>query len=477
MAEEASTLDSSVVGPVSGPVPLTPIQHWFFAQELPSPHHFNQAVLLEAGGPGERVDAGRLAHVIERLLEHHDALRIWFEPSAGESPLWRQVNRAAAGGAPCGEIDLSALPEERQRPALDAAAAQLQASLDLSAGPLLRAALFRPASAPDRLLLIVHHLVVDGVSWRILLEDLETTYRQLAGGEAVALPPKTTSFQRWAEHLAARAAAPAVEQQRAYWLGVLQRGGPRLPLDRELGANDVASARYVAAGLDAEQTRALLQEVPRAYRTQINDVLLAALAEALAPWTGSRRLLLDLEGHGRELTAEELDLSRTVGWFTAIFPVALDLQAAVDPADALKQSKEQLRAVPEHGAGFGLLRYLHSAAAEELRALPQPEILFNYLGQLDQAMGGSFLRPARESAGPGRDPRQPRQYLLEISGSVAGGRLSLVWTYSENRHHRATIAALAERFVAALGLLIAHGLSPEAGGYTPRASRPRAKAP
>jgi len=198
--------------------------------------------------------------------------------------------------------------------------------------------------------------------------------------------------------------------------------------------------------------------------------LLTALVQAVARWTGSRSVLVDLEGHGREDLFDDVDVSRTVGWFTTAFPVSLDLGDADGPGEALKMVKEQLRRVPQRGIGYGLLCYLceDEEVAKQLQALPQPEISFNYMGQLDRALPeGSPFGPACESRGADRSLRGKRSHLLEINGSIAGGRLRLEWTYSENLHRRATIERLVQDFAEALRAIIAHCQSPEAGGVTP----------
>jgi non-ribosomal peptide synthase protein (TIGR01720 family) len=213
-----------------------------------------------------------------------------------------------------------------------------------------------------------------------------------------------------------------------------------------------------------------LQEAPEAYHTRINDLLLTALGQVLAEWTGKRTLLVDLEGHGREDIFDDVDLSRTVGWFTAIYPALLRLEKSRDPGEVLKSVKERLRTIPRRGLGYGLLRYLSGdeEIVEALRRLPQAEVSFNYLGQLDQALpADSLLAPARESGGPVHSPRGRRKHLLVVRGSVARGQLHLVWTYSEDIHRHATIERLAQSYIEALRALIAHCQSPEAGGYTP----------
>ncbi|HEY7489757.1 MAG TPA: amino acid adenylation domain-containing protein, partial [Candidatus Tectomicrobia bacterium] len=454
-------------GLVTGWLPLTPIQHWFFEHPLAVPQHFNQAVLLEVQ---QALDASLLERVVQYLLQHHDALRLRFVPGASG---WQQSNAALDEAGPFMRVDLSLVPDQEQRPAMEASVAALQASLHLSQGPLMRVALFDlGAPKPGRLLIIIHHLAVDGVSWRILLEDLQTGYQQLSHGEAIALPAKTTSFQHWARRLLTHAQSTAVQQELAYWLDPARTRVVRLPVDhpQKQWANTVASSRTVSVTLSPAETWSLLHEVPEVYHTQINDVLLTALVQVFAQWTGVRALLVDLEGHGREPLFDEVDLSRTVGWFTSCFPVLLDLEKVVQPGDALKAVKEQLRAVPNRGISYGLLRYLHSdeRLSEQVRSLPQAEVSFNYLGQLDQVLSGSLpFRFARESCGLGQSPQESRRHLLNVSGSVSEDRLQLVWIYSENVHRRSTIERLAYGYLQALRTLITHCQSPEAGGYTP----------
>jgi amino acid adenylation domain-containing protein/non-ribosomal peptide synthase protein (TIGR01720 family) len=449
-------------GPVRGQVPLTPIQRSFFERGLPEPQHFNQAVLLELREP---VDAGLLEQALRKLVEHHDALRMrFFRTGDG----WEQLNAGPDDTVSLQRVELSTAPEAERGAALTEAASRLQASLKLSEGPLLRAALFDLGSGqPRRLLVVIHHLVVDGVSWRTLLEDVSTGYEQLRRGEPVTLPPKTTSFKAWAERLEAHAKSEALEAERAFWLSDSRREIRPLPVDRT-GSNTAASARDVSVSLDVEETRALLREVPAAYRARIDDVLLTALAQALAGWTGERRHLVELEGHGREELFEDVDLSRTVGWFTSVVPVLLEPPAS-SPGTALRAVRDELRRMPNRGIGHGLLRHLgREATVRELRALPQAQVVFNYLGQLDATAASSPLfGMARESSGSSVSARGTRSHLLEVNGLVIEERLRLSWTYSENVHEQATIEALAQGFLAALRTLIAQRGTPDALRYTP----------
>ena len=243
-----------------------------------------------------------------------------------------------------------------------------------------------------------------------------------------------------------------------------------LPADHRACDNTVESTRAVIAALDREETMALLQEVPTAYRCHINDVLLTALAEAFREWTGEPTLLVDLERHGREEFAEGMDISRTVGWFTSITPVLLDLSAITEPAEALKAVKDQMRGLPESDLNYGLLRYLCSddEVRKQLAALPQAEVSFNYFGRFDQAMeNASAFRVASESVGPTRSLKGKRPYLLEINGSVSDGRLRMKWSYSENFHLRSTVEGLSNSFIGGLQRLIANRKAYQQSNLTP----------
>jgi amino acid adenylation domain-containing protein/non-ribosomal peptide synthase protein (TIGR01720 family) len=451
-------------GPISGRVPLTPVQNWFFEQDLAEPHHYNQSILFQTP---RTLQADRVAAVMDELLSHHDALRMRF---VRDGSAWQQSIAPAGERAWLTRYDLSAFPESEQASEIERTAAELQASLNLADGPLLRVALYDLGeSRPGRLLFVIHHLVVDGVSWRVLLEDFDTVYRLLEQGEPVRLPARTTSFQHWAERLAQYARSRALEAERGYWTRLGGSVVAPLPRDRAGESNTVGSSRSVGVKLSVDESRELLQEVPKAYHTQINDVLLTALVEAFAEWTGERRLLIDLEGHGREGLFEGVDLTRTVGWFTSIFPVLLDPGDTAELGETLQSVKEQLRQVPNHGIGFGILRYPsgEGGAAEELR-LPQAEIVFNYLGQYgSEGSDEGAWKTARESAGSNYSPLGKRSHLIEINGSVFEGRLEMDWSYSEDVHRRSTIERLAGDYMTALRMLIRHCRSQEARRYTP----------
>jgi amino acid adenylation domain-containing protein/non-ribosomal peptide synthase protein (TIGR01720 family) len=447
---------------LAGYLPLTPVQHWFLEQNLADAHHYNQAFLLEVSA---RLDRELLRKALHAVSSHHDSLRLRF---VREDGIWRQFYSAGDPPVPLDVVDIENLSEDLQRQAIESAAKSAQAGCDLQQGPIWRVIYFeKGANAAGRLLVVVHHLAVDGVSWRPLLEDTETAYLQLARGSSVQLPAKTTSFKTWAESLQKFANSDSLEQEVSFWKRCL--GGEGLARATHSQRNTEGNARTLVASLSPEETLQLLQQVPAAYHTQINDVLLTALAQARMRCTGSRVLFTNVEGHGRENLFEDLDLSRTVGWFTSIFPVRLELPGAEDdsrPGEALKSVKEQLRKIPRRGFGFGLLRYL--GKARELHELPEAPMVFNYLGQFDQLLANSkIFRFASESSGQWHSPKQQRRHALEINSMIIDGRLEVRWTYCPELDSEPSVQSLADEFVRALQKLIEHCRTQGPGGRTP----------
>jgi non-ribosomal peptide synthase protein (TIGR01720 family) len=471
-AAGTSHLSQAEQGEVTGIVPLTPVQRRFFEQELIEPSHWNQSVMLEVHEP---LDEALLKQAIGHLLRFHDALRLRF--SRSESG-WQQVNSPVDEDVPFSRFDFSATPDAGQPALIDEAANKLQASLNLTKGPLMRVVLFDLGKhKPARLLLIVHHLAVDIHSWRILIEDLELTYRRLSHGETASLGAKTTSFKRWAERLNEYAQSPKLKEQLSYWRAQLEDSNERLPLDYAGGANTVGSEQSVSATLDSDETYALLQAISDANDTQIDEVLLSALAYALSQWVGTGgAMLVDLESDGREELFEDVGVVRTVGWFNAIFPVSLTLDKRATPESVLKSMKERLRDIPDHGIGFGLLNYFCEAPeiVEQLQKLPRAEVSFNYLGQFNQMLYDSTrFNLSSEPAGHARGLKDNRPYLIEISSRVMEGQLTLTLTYSENIHRRETIEALARKSMEMLRQIINAGSSFDLDGYAPASLHPK----
>jgi len=444
-------------GIVTGEVPLTPIQHWFFQQNQPEAHHWNQSVLLEVS---PEVNITLLEETLSHLLQHHDGLRLRFVENEGK---WQQFLGEPKEQVPFVRVTVADDSE------FEDLATQIQASLNLSQ-ELIKVALFEFAGdRSNRLLLAIHHLAVDGISWRVLLADFQTVYQQLSQDSEIKLPAKTTSFKQWSEKLVDYAKSEELKSELNYWIKELSQPFAHLPKDYSEGDNTVALSQTVSVTLTQEETQALLQEVPAVYQTQINDVLLTALVLAWQQQTGNPSLMLDLESHGREDIFSDVNLSRTTGWFTSIFPVGFNLQANVEVGTALKTVKEKLRAIPNGGIGYGLLHYLgDEETVSQLKDLPKSDIRFNYLGQFDgNLQSSSLFKPASESRGAGRSLKGTRSYILDINGSVVEGKLQLNWNYSSAIHHQNTIEKLAECYLEKLREIIQHCQSRETTDYTP----------
>ena len=431
---------------ITGSVPLTPVQRWFFSRvDDAGESHFNLSVLLET----PRLAPAPLAAALARVCLHHDSLRLRFRRGREGWDQWVEGPDTAPPGLLA--LDLSALPQERMSDEVTAVAREVQASLDLTRGPVQRVVSFDlGAQRTGRLLWVVHHLVLDGISWLVLLQELTAVYGQLARGAPAELPPTATSFRHWAEALREHAGSPELGTELQFWRGLPWGAVTSLPRDFPSRANVQSSERSVTRELDREETSVLVAEVPQAYQTKIREILLSAVARAFAAWTASPVLLVHVEGHGRVGLFAGVDISRTVGWFTSFTPMLLGLGPATDPASALRSITEQMQRVPASGGvGFDLL-------ADLLPSLPAPEVGFNYIGQLDAVEAGlGGLRQAPEPSGPQRSPHLLRFHLFEIECAVKDGRLMLSCLYSENIHRQATAERLLADMVQALRELIA----------------------
>ena len=434
-ARVAQPIEPPISTPTYAPPPdvaLTPIQLHFLARQIHDPHHYNQAVLLALDAP-LALDA--LTAALDQLTRHHDALRLRFTRDGAR---WRAYQ--AEPGDP-----RDAVTRVDLRDAADPAAAithacdELQRSVDLARGPLLRAAYLDLGPAhPPRLLLYAHHLVVDGVSWRILLEDLAELLRPTP-----ALAPPTTTFAEWSARL--RGHSATLGDEVAYWQRITADPPPA-----RVGSNTVGDAETVSAALDATATDALLHRAARAHDATVHELLLAAVTRTLARAWDRATLTITVEGHGREDVLDGVDLSRTVGWLATTYPVRLT--ALPDRAATVRGVADQLRAVPARGLGYGLLRHL--APGAPLAHLATPDVTLNYLGQFDDSFADQAFHIASEPSGQRRSPRSPRDGWFVINAVVYDGTLRVDWEYSRALHTAAEVAPLLAALIAELHALI-----------------------
>ncbi|MEO1590646.1 MAG: amino acid adenylation domain-containing protein [Cyanobacteria bacterium J06632_22] len=438
---------SSATGPVVGDAILGPIQQEFFARSLPNPHHYNQSILLSVE---PTIDAEAAAISLRYLVQHHDALRLRFHNSAEG---WAQDYASPdAVQVPFEILDL----RSDSQSAYSQTVLDLQASLSLSDGPLFRGALLQLDSG-WRLLLVAHHLIMDGVSWRILLADWVMLYQQALTQQPLTLLPRTTAFSQWTQHLTEQ----SFEAEQPVWTEICQPVS-LLPVDNAAGSNTEADSVEVSVSLDAKQLEAL-----QSLSASLDAVLLAGVAQTLTQWSRSSTLVVDLEGHGRHVWDSTLDLSRTVGWFTALHPIRLELPLG-SPQEQLTAVANQLKKIPNHGIGYGVLksRFLKSSLPSEQIFTSPAEVNFNYLGSLDlETSSGPIQRLAPESLPAMCDPQNPRQHQIAVVSFIRNSpqgeaQLHTLWRYSQQRYQRGTITALAQRYLSNLLSLAAQPVSP-----------------
>jgi amino acid adenylation domain-containing protein/non-ribosomal peptide synthase protein (TIGR01720 family) len=454
----------------SGRLYFTPIQHWFFEQNFSNPHHWNQSLLFETR---KTIQINHLRAAARIVIKQHDVFRMRYYP--GKSGWLSEI--VEENDVPCVVFDFSNLTALQHDDALRKQIIIQQQSLNITEGPLIRLVFFKLGkNQPDRLLIVIHHLAVDAISWRILIHDFQKAYRQSEIGQPNLVSGKTTSYKVWAQHLAALANSPEFINEATFWKKVLDKDAPALPVDFELAGqsmrdiNKESTSRQVSIVLEEDMTQSLLRDVTAAFGAEVLDFLLTALIRMFQKWTGKDVLAINLEAHGRESVVKNVNLTRSVGWFTALYPVILSLPGDIDPGTAIKLIKEQLRSIPHHGLGYGILRYLRpvTSPANLLKREATPSVSFNYLGQLpENGLEDSVFDFAPESVEAQRSPNAHRSHLIEINTSIYQGKLHVEWIYSDRLHRKNTIEQLATTYLSELRQLITYCRNPKIWGYTP----------
>lgn len=424
---------------VTGIVPLTPLQNEFFECKFNDPHHFNLSVMFHAP---EGIDVEALGSVFNKIHEHHDALRMTYTRENGTI-----VQRNHGPDYPL-SLDVHDLRNMGNAvEALEDGAGKIQASIDLENGPLMKLGVFRLDDG-DRLLMATHHLVIDGISWRILFEDIENLYLQYQNGEPLRLPLKTDSYKTWSETLSEYANSEAFLKEKPYWEALELTAIPLIENDFEDGENLIKDTTGLSFRLSKEETTELLTKVNDSFGTKINDILITALGLSMRKIFGFDRFMIALEGHGREGIVKDVDISRTVGWFSSIFPLLLDISYDGDLARQIIETKESIRRVPGNGIGYGILKYLTAPEHKDnIDFKLKPQIIFNYLGQFDAELGEmTSFAIAKESVGSLASPERQRDYEFELSGMITDGRLKMIIAYNRNHHKLETIRRWIDSF-------------------------------
>jgi len=432
----------STLSVVESKIPPTPIYHWFFNLRLQNPHHFNQAQMIKIAKHYSPKD---IKMITRELLKHHDILRLQLNSPENEKF----------------ELDITGVPSDipfehrtlTNVSKLQEEATIINSSLNISKGPILKVVLFEiPEKDMNQLLIVIHHLSVDGVSWRIILEDVNNLLEQIHKHEPIQLQPKTSSFKQWATQLHHYSNTPNATQELSFWTSVLSNCSHAPTFEHILTPQDtVSTVSSVIVSLNREETDQLAS-VCKVFHSQINEVLLTCFAISLISWRGGNCVAFSLEGHGREELFEQVDISQTVGWFTSMFPVYLSLQGidtTKDITSSLKSIKEQLRQIPNKGIGFGILKHLNHETSSKLNIkTPADMISFNFLGRFSQSTEDDT------SVGQLSCSTNQLYRLLDVNGMIKDSKLVSEWTFPQRLFTTDQLQRVADIYLETLQKLI-----------------------
>jgi amino acid adenylation domain-containing protein/non-ribosomal peptide synthase protein (TIGR01720 family) len=425
---------------VTGIIPLSPAQRAFFENDFTLKHHYNQSVLLSSK---KAIEPESIRAALTKLIAHHDALRMVFRNSATG---WIQENKGLEQSYSFESF------EYIDKHHFETTCDKIQSGIDLENGPLLKVALFKGAEE-DRLLFVAHHLVIDGVSWRIFLEDLSNLYQQNLSGQPFKLPLKTDSFKLWMEKQIAYASGEQLKKEKTYWEQLELMNVKSLPLDYPEGSDLIKESLTQSFELDEETSKTLFTKCYNSHRTEINEILISTLGLAVREVFGADKLQLSMEGHGREQIGTAADVTRTIGWFSSMYPVVVDMSYHQDPIRHLVEVKENLHRIPNKGVGYGILRYLGNTDFKL-----KPQVVFNYFGDVGSEINagepGSFLTFSAETHGHELAGNMPRRANLDVSGIVVDRKLSIQINYSSRQYAASTITRLLNAYEQQLRALI-----------------------
>lgn len=452
--------------PEAGTIPLIPIQKWFFEHYGNAPHFYNQSVLIKTRNS---VSPDLMLKALDLIINHHKSLKIRFKLSDGN---WEQFYNQDIQTVHFEKENIGNLSDKETETKINKVSERLHADLDISEGPVMISCLFSGSDKQSSfLLIIIHHLIVDTVSWDILLQDLFTIYEQLTKQESVILPLRSDPYKTWALKLTTYAESDKIKEELVYWTRMNQKPLFKLPVDHVVppDLNVFSGEKKLNFHLNKKWTAALMEKSSRAYHTQISDLLIVALYYAFYKWTGDPRLLLLLEGHGREDLFENTDTSRTIGWFTSKYPVLIKCEKQLDLENSILSIKEQLRQIPGKGIGYGLLRYLSKDhnIRNKMAEIPEPEVIFNYIGKVNGNPEDAAWELQIKSSGTRRGPNLIRSHLIEIVGMIIQGELHFQWIYQPRSHKHSTITSVGKRSIEILTQLIDHCVNQKHGKYTP----------
>ncbi len=440
---------------VQGDIPLTPIQHWFFERNLTNKNHYNQSVILQTHAD---IDIDLLYQVFDTLILHHDILRCQYHHSKKG---WKQKNLSFKQNENIWHIcDLSKIQDIDLPSQIELQANIYQQNLSIEKGPLIKIVLFNCGKKRQaRLLIIIHHLIIDGVSWRILLEDCNNIYQALKNNQIISIPKKSHSYMQWSNALLKYSKSDKIKKHIAYWENIKKSIKP-LPVDFNKEHNKEPNIDTITFSITKEETLTLIQKTPKIYLTQINDILLTALVLAKGDWTKDYTLSIALEGHGRENIIDEIDISRTIGWFTSVFPVYIKIDDHYNLEKSIKIVKETLNQIPNKGIDYAILKYLTpkvelSSIISDNTIYTEPSINFNYFGQWDNVfLQKDIFKFAEESTGNNIAKENYSLYSLNINSEIKQGVFIASFDYNSNHYMSTTIEKFGSLFISRLKEII-----------------------
>lgn len=440
--------------PCEGSIPIAPIASWFFSHNFINPSYYNQSVLLELE---QVIESNKLEIIFNELIKHHDSLRINYNSKTGE--LYYNHDHLDKHYS-IQEHNLSELSDIDRKERMTLVAEDMKSSFNIEEDILIKACIFNLGPEEKRMLITAHHLVIDGVSWRIILDDINMLFKQINSRQEIKLPAKTNSYQEWTTALE-KYCESEIYKEKNYWEQIVVKNFS-FPTDYDLGENTIASVNTITVQMDEDFTERLLTKAITSYNTEPKDLLITSLLRTIKAYTGSEDIVIELEGHGRNEMLEDIDITRTVGWFTCLYPFYIKLLGN-DLSDQIKAVKESIREIPNEGVGFGMLKYMSESIRESLNKY----VRFNFLGDFTVGQVNNTVKLLDEHVGSDHDKHNSLTYLIEINSFIINGKLNVSLSYSSNIFSENTLNKFMNDYVMNMEAIISHCCNMDSVEFTP----------
>lgn len=444
---------------VVGNVRLTPIQKWFFDNITVDRHHFNQAILVKNK---QKFHLSSLEKTMAMLIERHDALRMKYDVSGDDIQQYNEdINERLM------PIEVMLINEENVLEIIYEDSNKLQENMHLEDGNLITMKVYQTLEE-DYLFVMIHHLVTDGVSWRILIEDICNIYQSLVENRQLYLTPKTSSYQEWSQALYEHAQTYQVKREHSYWERICNKTYNSIG-SKTITPNRVEDTGVLKRELEDMDMFRLQQKVNKPYSTKTLEILFAAFSLTLKDYFGKGRYLIDMENHGRGFIESDIDVSRTVGWFTAAYPLDINTSKLEDTSQAIMYIKEKIRRIPNNGLNYGVLKYLTEDVDQRQYHLDQvkSEIIFNYLGEINHLSTHENLEVIDYNYGITRSSKQKKQHVLEIDILIIDKKINLYIHYNNKCFSNEQIEIFSNIYNSKLKELVDHCIAQQEVMYTP----------